>query len=77
MFYNRNNYYDSMRAMISLQDAIQIALNHIYGQPIKAELNREQSVLVYEVEIIDPQGRRYEIDIDAFNGNVVNVEIEN
>jgi len=62
--------------MITIQEAIQIALNHIYGQVIKAELDRENGFLVYEVAVISPQGRKYEIHIDAYNGNIINVELD-
>lgn len=76
MPYGYNYYYNSQQSMISIQDSIQIALNYIYGQVIKAELDRENGLLVYEVVIIDPQGRRYEIDVDAFTGNIVNAELD-
>lgn len=54
MPYDYNYYYNSQQSIISIQDSIQIALNHIYGQVIKAELDRENGLLVYEVVIIDP-----------------------
>jgi len=74
MYNNQFNNYNNQFPIINIIEAIQIALNNVYGQVIKAELDRENGFLIYEVEIIDPQGRRYEIEIDAYNGNILDIK---
>mgnify|MGYP000929597891 CR=1 FL=1 len=70
------NYYNSQQPVITIQEAIQIAINNIFGQVIKAELDTENGLLVYEVIVITPQGTRYKIEVDAINGNVVSAELD-
>lgn len=76
MYNNRYNSYNSQIPVITIQESIQIALSHIFGQVIKAELDTENGFLVYEVVVVTPQGRRYKIEADAINGNVINVELD-
>lgn len=76
MYNNQYNYYNSQIQVITIIESIQIALNHIFGQVIKAELDTENGFLVYEVIVVTPEGRRFKIEVDAINGNVVNVELD-
>jgi uncharacterized membrane protein YkoI len=72
--YRRFNGFDRQQPLISIQDSIQIALDHVSGQAVKAELETENGRLLYEVTVITPQGIEYQVDVDAYTGNVLNIE---
>jgi len=61
---------------ISMVEAINIALDQVPGEPVEAERKRKHGTLIYEVEIINEQGVKYEVDIDANSGNVISVELD-
>lgn len=76
-FNNANEFYNYYNGNImSIVDAMQIALNEIFGQVLKIELDRESGLWIYEVQIITPEGITYNIDVDAITGNIINVELE-
>lgn len=61
---------------ISMIEAINIALDQVPGEPVEAERKRKHGTLIYEVEIVNEQGVKYEVDIDANSGNVISVELD-
>jgi len=61
---------------IVIEDAIGIARQQVAGEVVKAELEREQGRLYYEVDILATNGRKYEVKIDANNGAVLGVELD-
>src|SRR5699024_4111829 len=61
---------------VSIVEAIGIALVHVRGLVVKVELEHEQGILVYEVEIITQQGVKYEVAVDVNTGSVVSVELD-
>jgi|SRR5690625_2696681 len=61
---------------VSIEEAIGIALEQVPGQVVKVELEHEQGILVYEVEILTQQGVKYEVAVDVNSGNVVSVELD-
>lgn len=76
-FNNANDFYNYYNGNImSIVDAMQIALNEIFGQVLKIELDRESGFWIYEVTIITPEGITYNIDVDAITGNILNIELE-
>lgn len=46
------------------------------GQVVEVELEYSDGALVYEIELITPQGRMIEVDMAAATGNIVNVDEE-
>lgn len=84
MFYNANNngynylvwdnYWRSYR--INSETAVQIALQRVPGQVIKIELDYENGILVYEIDIRAETGV-YEVHVDAASGQILKVEREN
>jgi len=60
---------------INSETAIQIALRHVPGQVIKVELDDENGILVYEVDIRTPTGV-YEVHVNAETGQVLRIERE-
>src|SRR5690625_1634388 len=63
------------KTVISLEKAIQIALNEFPGTVYEAELDREDGRLIYEIEI-KANGEEADFDIDAFTGEIISIEIE-
>ncbi|HEV2571195.1 PepSY domain-containing protein [Methylocella sp. CPCC 101449] len=48
-----------------LSEVLAVARQHLPGEVIKIELDREDGVWVYEIKILTPKGRRREIEINA------------
>lgn len=85
-----NNWYDpnqqwqngryanqySRYSRISIDDAMAIALERVPGEVVKVELNTENGLLVYEVEIINIQGVKYEVEIDAQTGEIIKLKLD-
>jgi len=51
-----------------------IALEQIPGEIVKIELDTENGILVYEVDIMTAQGIKYEMDIDAQTGRIIKIK---
>lgn len=62
--------------LLSEAQAIEIALNAAPGEVQKSELEREDGVMVYEIEILTAEGFEMEVEIDAGTGDVLEVEVE-
>jgi len=68
-----DGYWRSQR--INSEAAIQIALQQVPGQVIKVELDDENGILVYEIDIRTPSGI-YEVHVHAVTGQVLKIERE-
>lgn len=78
--YNNNSYYclwDSYwrSYRINSEAAIQIALQRVPGQVIKVELDNDNGILVYEIDIRTTSGV-YEVYVHAITGQILKVEKE-
>lgn len=76
--YNNNNYYwlwdNYWRSYrINSEAAIQIALQRVPGQVVKVELDYDNGILVYEVDIRTALGV-YEVYVHAVTGQILKVE---
>ncbi|UTR12830.1 PepSY domain-containing protein [Evansella sp. LMS18] len=58
---------------ISKEEAASIALGMLDGKVEEVELDREDGILIYEVEI-DYRGNDYDFDIDAQTGEVLKID---
>lgn len=58
---------------ITRENAIQIALQQVPGQVIEAELEYENGVQVYDIDIKTPSGV-FEVNVDAASGQIIKVE---
>ena len=56
--------------------AIEIALMEIAGDVQETELESEDGIQVYEIEIVAEDGTEHEVEIDANTGEVLTVEAE-
>lgn len=61
---------------LTMQQAIEIALLEVSGEVQEAELEKEDGMMVYEIEILDANGQEFEIEIAADTGAVIEVEAE-
>lgn len=68
-----DSYWRSYR--INSEAAIQIALQLVPGQVIKVELDYENGILVYEIDIRTQSGI-YEVHVNATTGQILKVEKE-
>lgn len=46
------------------------------GRVIEIELDRDDGVYVYEIELVSAQGRLYEVYVNAANGRIIELEAE-
>lgn len=61
---------------LTMQQAIEIALLEVSGEVQEAELENEDDMKLYEIEIVDANGQEFEIEIAADTGAVIKVETE-
>ena len=66
-----------IRQRISQQQAKEIALKNVHGQVLHVDMDLEHVVLVYEIFILTPQHRIFEVEVIANNGRIINIEEEN
>jgi ABC-type ATPase involved in cell division/uncharacterized membrane protein YkoI len=64
--------------IITVEKAKEIALELVDGEIVKFKLDKDVDDLKYEIEIISKaNGKKYEIEIDAYTGKVLKFEIDN
>ncbi len=71
-----NNPSPLYRQRITIQQAQEIALQHVPGNVMHVDMDLENGVLVYEVFIITSQGTIYEVELLAKNGKILKIEQE-
>jgi uncharacterized membrane protein YkoI len=62
--------------ILPLSDILDAATEMRPGRVIEIDLERDDGQWVYELELVTPQGRLYEMEIDAASGVVLEVERE-
>lgn len=75
--YGDHNHVPMNRQRVSLQQAQEIALQHIPGQVLHIDMDIEHGVLVYEFFILTAQNRLFEVEVAARNGRILKVDEEN
>jgi uncharacterized membrane protein YkoI len=63
------------KTVISIEEAKRIALNNFEGTIVELELDDDDNHRTYDIEIVNGN-RKAEIEIDAFTGKVIVLEIE-
>jgi len=61
-------------AKVTLDQAVKTALEKIPGTAVEAELEKKHGKTVWEVEILDADGKVTEVHIDAGTGTVIDTE---
>lgn len=74
------NYYHVpgrvTRQRVSMQQAQEIALARVPGQIVHVDMELEHGVLVYEIFIMNPDNRLFEVEVLAKSGRILKVEEE-
>ncbi len=65
-----------LNAHVPLTGAVDIALQNVPGTPVAVELEREDGVLLWDVEILDNNQQVMELEIDAMSGAVLKQHID-
>lgn len=73
---DKSDNFDLESVVVTIDQAISIANNEVTGTVVSSELESENGSLVWEVEVVDTSNKRFEIEIDASTGDVLEVEIE-
>lgn len=61
---------------LSEEQIIEIALAEVPGEVVEIELEREDGMQIYEIEIMTADGTEMEVEIAAETGEVLEVEAE-
>jgi uncharacterized membrane protein YkoI len=62
--------------ILSLESIIDAALTIKPGQILETELDADDGRYIYELEILDDRGRVWELEFDAANGELIELENE-
>jgi hypothetical protein len=63
-------------AILPLEDILERARAVRPGRVIEIELEREDRGIVYDLEVLDPEGQIWEIELDAASGRILEQERE-
>ncbi|WP_232319502.1 MULTISPECIES: PepSY domain-containing protein [Sporosarcina] len=74
--YWMNHWQHPQYRRISMEQANEIALQRVPGQVVKSELEFDDGILIYEVDIRTMEGHKYEVKIDAVTGEVLKVKLD-
>lgn len=69
---NQEKY--AKQAKITMEQAKEIALKRLPGTITDQELEKEKGKLLYSFDIKDPNGKTFDVEIDARTGSVLKVE---
>jgi uncharacterized membrane protein YkoI len=61
-------------AKVTIDQAIKTAVEKVSGTAVEAELEKKHGKTVWEVEIVDAEGKVTEVHIDAASGEVIDTE---
>lgn len=62
--------------ILPLSDILTVAEAARPGRIIELELDRDDGRWIYELELVSPEGRLYEMEIDAATGAILEIERE-
>lgn len=71
-----NHWQNPQYRMISIEEAMVVALRQVPGHVVKAELEYDHGAVIYEIEIRAYDGQKYEVNVDANSGNVLKVKLD-
>ncbi|MFD1415184.1 PepSY domain-containing protein [Oceanobacillus jeddahense] len=72
---NSNDQATENDAVISHEEAMEIARNEFPGEVTDLEMDSDDDILVYEIEIVNGEDEAT-IEINAYTGNIVSLEID-
>ncbi|WP_153731051.1 PepSY domain-containing protein [Sporosarcina obsidiansis] len=72
--YWANHWQHPQYRRISIEQANEIALERVPGHVVKSELDYDEGMLIYEIDIRTAEGHKYEVKVDAVMGEVLKVK---
>ncbi len=57
--------------ILPLEEILVISRQEIDGHILEVELEQERGEIIYEIEMLDQQGRVWELKLDATNGTLL------
>ena len=60
--------------ILPLSDILAVVEAAHAGRVIELELDRDDGMWIYELEVLTPEGQIYEMEIDAATGDVLEIE---
>ena len=75
--YHHGNPTPMYRQRITKKQAQEIALKRVPGKILHVDMDLENGVLVYEVFILTPENRIFEVEILAKSGRIIKIDEEN
>lgn len=61
-------------AVLSKEEALTAALKEVKGKAANVELEDENGTVVYGVKVIDEQGKKHDVKVDAKTGKFLKIE---
>ena len=68
--------YELLRSgeILPLEKILEISRKQVQGRILEVELEHEDDLLIYELEILDKEGVVWEIKVDASTGTIIEKE---
>ena len=68
--------YELLRSgeILPLEKILEISREQVQGRVLEVELEQEDELLIYELEVLDKQGIVWEIKVDAVTGVIIERE---
>lgn len=60
--------------ILPLDQVLKVLREHVAGELIEMQLEVEDGVLIYEFDLVSPEGRLFEVEIDAATGRLLQIE---
>lgn len=76
MYHHYRSLAPMYRQIMTKQQAQDTALQHVPGEVIHVDVDLENGVLVYEVFILTPDNRIFEVEVIARSGRILKIEEE-
>lgn len=74
--YNEARALRESGRILPLEQIIDIAKAFKQGEVIDTNLEKDDDIYQYEIEILDPNGRVWEMEFDAANGELMELELD-
>ncbi len=62
---------------MTAEQAIAIALADVPGRVVEAEIEQEGGSVIWEIEVVSTENKRFEFEIDATDGRILEKELDN
>ena len=59
---------------IGFDKACELALTQVEGIVVEISLERDNRLLIYEVEVVTPEKKQKEVSINALSGDIISIE---